>query len=433
MRIAIIGGGWAGLAAAVRALDRGHLVTLLEMAPSLGGRARTVQQHGQHFDNGQHILIGAYTQTLALMRQVGADPARRLRRLPLSLTRPDGTGLALTCRSSAASFAWAVLRHSHWHWRSRLAMLKASAGWAARGFECPADWTVEVLTKALPLEVRQELVEPLCVAALNTPAQTASARVFLRVLKDALMQQVGGSDLLLPVRPLNELLPEPGLSWLRTHGADIRLRCRAHDVAPHRSGWMVDTEAFDQVILACPAQEAARLTRACNPAWSAAAAQLTHSAITTVYLTCAGARLARPMVFLPEGPAQFAFDHRAMGLGQDRFAFVISAADDMQHLNRNQLAQSVLDQALHQFPAGTWPAPLQVSGVFTERRATFRCEPTAQRPAAAVAPGLWAAGDYVEGPYPSTLEGAVRSGQEAADLAHQAFAMQNRAPRRDSP
>jgi len=367
------------------------------------------------------------------MRQVGADPERVLRRLPLSLTCPDGTGLALTSRSSVTSFARAVLCHGHWHWRSRLALLKASVGWAARGFECPSDWSVEVLTKSLPAEVQQELVEPLCVAALNTPAQTASARVFLRVLKDALMLQAGGADLLLPARPLEDLLPEPCLSWLRKRGADIRLRCRASEIAPHRGKWRVDTEAFDQVILACPAPEAARLTQACNPDWSATAAQLRHSAITTVYLTCAGARLNKPMVFLPEGPAQFAFDHGAMGMGQDRFAFVISAADDLQHLTRTQLSQAVLDQAQRQFPAGTWPAPIHVSGVFTERRATFRCEPRLQRPAATVAPGLWAAGDYVQGPYPSTLEGAVRSGQEAADLAHQAFAMQNRAPRRDSP
>jgi hypothetical protein len=175
------------------------------------------------------------------------------------------------------------------------------------------------------------------------------------------------------------------------------------------------------------------LTQAHNPVWSATAARLTHAAITTVYLTCPGTRLNKPMVFLPKGPAQFAFDHGAMGLGQDRFAFVISAADDLEHLSRAEVSQRVLDQALHQFPAGTWPSPPLISGVFTERRATFRCEPTVQRPHAAVAPGLWAAGDYVQGPYPSTLEGAVRAGQDAADLAHEAFAMQNRAPRRDSP
>jgi uncharacterized protein with NAD-binding domain and iron-sulfur cluster len=152
MRLAIIGGGWAGLAAAVRALDKGHQVTLLEMAPSLGGRARTVQQHGQHFDNGQHILIGAYTQTLGLMQRLGVDPAKVLRRLPLALTRPDGTGLALTGRSSPARFAWAIMRHGHWHWRSRQ--------------------EITMLPSARPLP------EPISVLAITTPFVPASRLPF---------------------------------------------------------------------------------------------------------------------------------------------------------------------------------------------------------------------------------------------------------------
>lgn len=433
MRIAIIGGGWAGLAAAVRAVDRGHSVTLLEMSPTLGGRARTVEQHGQSYDNGQHILIGAYVQTLALMRRVRADPDRLLLRLPLGLKKPDGTGLALKARSSAATFAWAIVRHNLWHWRSRLALLQASLGWTARRFECPEDQTVASLTASLPLEVQRDLIDPLCVAALNTPAQTASAQVFLRVLKDSLMTGQGGADLLLPAKPLADLLPGPSLHWLRQRGADIRLRRRAHTLEPQEQAWRVDTETFDQVILACPAQEASRLTQNVNPAWSVRAGQLRHAAITTVYLRCPGARLGHPMVFLPEGPAQFAFDHGAMGLQASQFAFVISASESLQHLSRAELCQTVLDQALRQFPTDTWPTTPEVSGVFTERRATFCCETALQRPEACVAPGMWAAGDYIQGPYPSTLEGAVRSGQQAADLAHAAFAMQNSTARRDSP
>lgn len=191
MRIAIIGGGWAGLAAAVRAVDQGHRVTLLEASAALGGRARSIEQHGQRFDNGQHILIGAYAQTLALMRQVGVDPEQALLRVPLSLTLPDGQGLALSSTSSVPAFVWAVLRHRQWPWTSRLALLLMSASWAAKGYDCAPEWTVERLTRRLPPDVRSELIDPLCVAALNTPASAASARVFLRVLNDALMRQRG--------------------------------------------------------------------------------------------------------------------------------------------------------------------------------------------------------------------------------------------------
>ncbi|PZQ60976.1 MAG: desaturase, partial [Variovorax paradoxus] len=96
MRIAIVGGGWAGLAAAVEATRAGHAVTLFEAARTLGGRARrVVADNGLVLDNGQHILIGAYRATLALMRGLGVDPDAALLRLPLALRFPDGGGLSV--------------------------------------------------------------------------------------------------------------------------------------------------------------------------------------------------------------------------------------------------------------------------------------------------------------------------------------------------
>ena len=136
MRIAIIGGGWAGLAAAVRAVTMGHQVTLLEMSSSLGGRARAVDHQGQRFDNGQHILIGAYCETLALMRLLGVDIDQALQRLPLTLLKPDGLGLALTTTSSPATFCAAVLRPQTWSWVSRVSLLLTSTRWALQGFRC---------------------------------------------------------------------------------------------------------------------------------------------------------------------------------------------------------------------------------------------------------------------------------------------------------
>ena len=121
------------------------------------------------------------------------------------------------------------------------------------------------------------------------------------------------------------------------------------------------------------------------------------------------------MVFLPDGPAQFVFDHGAMGMEPGRFAFVISASEACSDKSNAQWAHAVLEQARAQFPSSTWPGELQVQSVFTERRATFRCSPDVVRPPPGIAAGLSAAGDYVLGPYPSTLEGAVRSGQAAIE------------------
>jgi monoamine oxidase len=137
------------------------------------------------------------------------------------------------------------------------------------------------------------------------------------------------------------------------------------------------------------------------------------------------------MTFLPRGPAQFAFDLKAMGHASGGFAFVISAADEFSSLDRDELAQLVLQQTQDQFPPRTWPQTPQIEAILTEHRATFRCEPGLSRPSAQVAGNLWAAGDYIEGPYPATLEGAVRSGQFAVEgLVGNISAMQNTSPNR---
>ncbi|MDP3226340.1 MAG: NAD(P)-binding protein, partial [Rubrivivax sp.] len=245
MRLAVVGGGWAGLATAVRATEAGHRVTLFEMAAQWGGRARGVDVDGLALDNGQHILIGAYTRTLALMATVGADAGALLHRQPLELRYPDGRGLRMPAAPAWLGFGAAVAGCVGWTWRDRRALMQAAAGWALRGFTCPAEWTVQRLCGHLPGAVRQLLIDPLCVAALNTPAPQASARVFLRVLRDALFSGRGSADLLLPRASLDRLLPEPAAQWLQAHGATLALRSRVSSLKCSDSGWQLDGQAFD--------------------------------------------------------------------------------------------------------------------------------------------------------------------------------------------
>jgi hydroxysqualene dehydroxylase len=419
-RLAVVGAGWAGLAAAVRAVQAGQAVTLFEMAGHAGGRARGVDVDGLLLDNGQHMLIGAYTRTLALMRTVGADADALLCRLPLVLRYPDGRGLQAPVGAAVPAFARAVAGCVGWTWRDRAALLLAAGGWALRGFRCDPALTVDTLCHRLPPAVRQLLIDPLCVAALNTPARDASAAVLLRVLRDALFSGPGSADLLLPRRPLGDMLPAPALRWLAAAGADTRLGTRVGGIVAELAagnGWLVDGKPFDGVVLACSAAEAARLASAIVPAWSARAAALRYEPIVTVYLRCPGARLSEPMMALIEGedaPAQFAFDHGSLGATPGVFAFVISGARRWVDAGAEATAAAVLRQAHQAFPASTWPRPPELLRVMAEKRATFRCSPGLDRPPAAIAPGLWAAGDYVAGPYPATLEGAVRSGEAAA-------------------
>ncbi len=427
MHVAVIGAGWAGLAAAVEAASRGHRVTLFEMAGAAGGRARRASTGDSlALDNGQHILIGAYTESLRLMRRVGVEPERALMRMPLTLAFADGGALALRAGRPVPAFARAVLWRAGWRWRERLALLSAAAGWARSGFTCDAGLTVAQLTARLPARIRSDLIHPLCIAALNTPAAVASAGVFLRVLHDALFSGTGAADMLLPRVDLSALWPDAAVAWLALHGADVRLARRVARIEPqeHPSGtdapaigWRVDEEPFDAVVLAASSVEAARLARPIAAAWADCAAALRHEPISTVVLRAKGARLAHPLLALRESataPAQFVFD-----LGQLRgmdgvLAFVISGAAAWTARGNEATAQAVLEQARGAL-AAQLRAPLELVRIFTEKRATFVCTPNLQRPAQPIARGLAAAGDYVEGPYPATLEGAVRSGVGAID------------------
>ncbi|HKW83349.1 MAG TPA: hydroxysqualene dehydroxylase HpnE [Burkholderiaceae bacterium] len=417
-RVAVIGGGWAGLAAAVEATRRGHAVVLFEMAAQFGGRARSVPVDHRTLDNGQHILIGAYSATLALMQVVGVDPARVLERLPLTLVDPDGIGLRLRTGPPSLAFVRAVLAHRGWKLHERLGLLAAATGWMLQGFRCDPALTVAALTAPLGPQVRAQLIEPLCVAALNTPARDASASVFLRILKDALFSGPGSADLLLPRSGLSELFPDPAAAWLAARGAMLRPSHRVDRLERHGDGtWLVDGERFDRVVLATTSVEAARLTRELAPDWSALAGTLRFEPIVTVYLHGEGARISEPMLALAsnerDAPAQFVFDRGRLGGLDGVLAFVVSGAAPW--VERGMPATVLATQK----QAARLPAPftsaLEELRTFTEKRATFRCTPGLRRPSVSIAPGLSAAADYVAGPYPATLEGAMRSALEAVD------------------
>jgi squalene-associated FAD-dependent desaturase len=424
-RLAVIGAGWAGLAAAVQAVQAGHAVTLYEAARTAGGRARTVQAQlpsGEAIalDNGQHILIGAYRQTLSLMQTVGVKPAQALHAMPLALRDAQGRGLALPAWPPPFDAAWGIATARGWHAGDKLSLLRASLRWRATGFRAPPGQTVAQLCDRLSARVRRELIEPLCVSALNTPAERACGQVFLRVLKDSLFGQGwggwGASWLLLPRAPLGALFPEAALAWLADRGATLRTGVRVRQLTSEPGGWLVDSESsgesfsesFDQVLLALPVAEAARLAQAAGigAAWVHDAQALRHEAITTVYAT-GGPRLAHPLLTLANGPgapAQFVFDRSQLGGPPGLLAFVISASEG----DRATLESAVLAQA----SALGWSG-LQPLLTVVEKRATFACTPGLRRPGMAIAPGLWACGDYLEGPYPATLEGAVMSAQQA--------------------
>jgi squalene-associated FAD-dependent desaturase len=412
-KTAVIGAGWAGLACAVEATRLGHAVTLFEAAHMPGGRARRVDDmHGLALDNGQHILIGAYTATLKLMRDVGVDVDSVLLRLPLSLRFADGGGLKLPRLPAPLDLLAGIFAARGWTWRDKSSLLRTAIGWRLAGFRCAASTTVADLCTSLTPRVMQELIEPLCVSALNTPVAQSSGEVFLRVLKDALFSGSGGADLLLPRADLGALLPDAAIRWLAQHGAVTLIGARVRAIAPGGAQWRVDDEVFDQVVLACAPWDAARLVRASGlqaDAWCDTTEALRFEAIATIYVRGASP-LAEPMLALRSNPAtapaQFAFDRGQLTGLQGVLAMVVSA---------NETPREVLEeQVVAQAAAQLGQTNLQLVQTVVEKRATFACTPALSRPASAIAPGLQACGDYIEGPYPATLEGAVLSGLAAA-------------------
>jgi len=428
MKVAIVGAGWAGCAAAVEATRLGHHVTLFEASRTLGGRARRVEVMHKGkllaLDNGQHILIGAYAETLQLMADVGVDIPRSLLRLPLTLQFPDGSGLALPNLPAPFDALAGILAARGWSWIDKLSLLKVAIGWQLAGFQCDAQQSVTTLCKGLTPGVMASLIEPLCVSALNTPAERASGQVFLRVMQDSLFAAngiKGGSNLLLPLVDLSTLMPNASSAWLQRHGSEVKLGVRVQSIRHDQNRWHVVTQTsevldpsntFDAVILACPPTQAARLVEGANlacDAWLAQTQALQHEAITTVYAIAPGARLSQPMLALRSSsshPAQFVFDRGQLGGPPELLAFVISASVG----DSATLSQRVAAQAADQLGL----EDLQLLQTIVEKRATFACTPGLQRPGMQLAPGLLACGDYVEGPYPATLEGAVRSGLAAA-------------------
>jgi len=422
VKVAVVGAGWAGMAAAVDAVSQGHQVTVFEAARTLGGRARGLEGRLPDgsvvaLDNGQHILIGAYTETLRLMRQVGVDTEAALQRLPLTLKFPDGAGLQLPNLPVPLDVLAGILRNGSWPLQERLGLLRAALGWKLRGFECEAQLSVADVCDKLGPHVMQELIEPLCVSALNTPAHQASAQVFLRVLRDALFGVPGGSQLLLPRIDLSALFPQAAARWLAQQGASVQTGTRISTLQAGEGHWSLDGQGFERVLLACPSTEAARLVAGAATGqpkptalqdWAATAAVLHFEAITTVYAWAAQARLPAPMLTLRHDtrqPAQFVFDRGQLDGSTGLLAFVVSASQG----GRKTVQAQVLQQA-----RGQLGLDLQAVQTVVEKRATFACTPALQRPAQAIAPGLLACGDYVAGPYPATLEGAVRSGLTAA-------------------
>lgn len=432
MKVAVIGAGWAGLAAATTLHEAGAQVTVFEAGRTPGGRARRVVHpaFAADLDNGQHVLLGAYSETLALMRRLGRNPDQMLMRRPLRLASLDG-GLRLCAPPLPAPWhaAVALFAARGLTWADKLAALRLIRSLRACAWCPPHAWTVAQLLAhhAQPESLVRQIWAPLCVAMLNTPPERAGAGLFARVLQDTLDGGPRDSDLLLPCVDLSALWPD-----VAARQVTVRYGNTVRRLQPDEHWVDVNGERFDAAVLATPPSVAARLLGA---ALSVRGAQgllealqgFTYMPIATLNLRLAGPwPLPEPMLMLREDPArghagQWLFDRsRLTGRGeQAELAIVSSAAQSLVEAPRETaiaaLVEQVREQAAH--PAtGLPPMPaVREAELLVEKRATFAATPLLARPLNRTPwRSLTLAGDWTDTGYPGVLEGAVRSGLQAA-------------------
>jgi len=427
MHVAVIGAGWAGATAALMLARAGIHVTVFEANSIAGGRARVVEKSGRLFDNGQHLLLGAYRRSLAMVDSLhAADSANEAPylRLPLMLQSAPKMPAALSLVAPNLPAPLHLLAAIITAKGLSLSEKFAAAAWAGRhlrGGSIGAAVTVSQLIENQPRRVRQSLWEPLCIAALNTPPDAASAGVFVEVLKRSFTGDARGSDLIIPRVNLTALLPEPALDAVRSLGGDVRQSTYVTSVATTTSGASVRlrdeaTHAFDFVVMATGPQHLPRLLSEI-PAAAAIGESLrtlSYEPITTVHFDFSHGDLGQgdqaPMCMLDGSPGQWVFWH-PLPNGHWRASVVISAdhcSGDESSLISATLSQLAQSYAL---PTPTWQF------VVTEKRATYSCTPKQCRMLASIPKRigpLFFAGDWCVPELPATLEAAVISGEYAA-------------------
>jgi squalene-associated FAD-dependent desaturase len=345
-------------------------------------------------------------------------------RLPLALTIPGHFTLKTPTLPAPLHLVMGLLLAQGLPLGERLAAIRFAVALRVRNFRLAQDMSVSSLLARYRQDgkIGHLLWEPLCLAALNTPIQQASAQVFLNVLRDSFSRARSDSDVVLPRTDLSALFPLAAGEFIRQHGGKVVAGCRVRsieqDEGNFRLAWEGGTESFSHVICATAPQHALTLLSSL-PEAAPQVRMLNHfdyQPIATIYLQYPhDTRLPGPMLGLTGGFSQWVFDrgytHGTPGL----LAVVISAAGEHQGWPTEQLAAKVHVELQQTFAL---PSPLWHK-VIIERRASFACTVGLERPAQSTGlKNLYLAGDYTAGDYPATIEGAVRSGIKCAELVN---------------
>lgn len=439
-----MGGGFAGLSAAVALAVQGVRVLVLEARPRLGGRATAFVDRvtGEVVDNGQHVLFGCYRETFQFLRTIGASDCVTLQpRLSVSMIEPEGRQTRLVCpplppplHLLAGVLEWDALT-----WADRVSVLRLAAPLYRTRRHLARTPESRVVAEGVTVErwliangqtprLRTLLWEPLAVAALNQSVAEAEADPFVRVLASMFGDDERDAAIALPRVPLDAMYAVPAQQFIERHGGEVRPNHSARlafegetlvgvDVGTHalRSRLVIVAVpwfALDDTVGSAPA---AREALACV---LSSAARMQSRPIVTVNLWFDRAVMDELFVGLPGRVMHWIFDKRFLGETTSHLALVSSGATAIVGSSNEDTIALAMADVLDALPRSRH-ATLRRATVVREKRATFSLAPgePIRPPTVTAIPNLLLAGDWIATGLPSTIESAVTSGHRAAAAA----------------
>ncbi|MGC0422866.1 hydroxysqualene dehydroxylase HpnE [Embleya sp. AB8] len=454
-RMVVIGGGLAGITAALTAADAGVEVTLLEGRPRLGGATFSLRRDDMWLDNGQHVFLRCCTEYISFLERIGsADKVHLQPRMEVPVRTPWGTRtrLARSALPAPLHLSSALARYPLLTMAGRARVGRAAL--AMRRLD-PADPALDELTFAAWLDrygvtarEREAMWDLIGIATLNLPATEASLAMAVKVFRTGVLDRNDGADIGWSLVPLQELHGDAAGRALARVGAQVRLRSRVDALERAADGTFViraDGERIEAeaVVLAVPHYDAARLLPAGAlllgdmPADPTLLAGLGTSPIVNLHVVYDRPVLDVPLAAGIGTPVQWMFDRSAgHGLEAGRYLAVsLSAAGREIDLTSAQLRDRFVPELARVLPAAR-AARVERFVVTKERSATFRPAPGSGRlrpgPRTAV-PGLALAGAWTATGWPATMESAVRSGRSAAREALPHLGRTRAIPERTTP
>jgi squalene-associated FAD-dependent desaturase len=437
-RVAVVGGGLAGLTAALACADAGHDVVVLEGRPRLGGLTASFRRRGAlgedlAVDTGQHVFLRCCTAYLALLDRLGVRDRVHLQpRLDIPVLRPGRPRPVRLRRGpwpAPLHLAGALARYAVIPPADRLRVARAALALRRVDPRDPAvdrqnfgDWLARHGQSPRAVAGLWDLVG---VAALNATAADASLALAATVFQEGLLSHAGAADIGWSLVPLGRLHGAAGDRALTAAGAQVRTSARVTGLRSAGAGWEVEVReddaplAVDGVVLAVPPPVAEELLPrgavTLAPGWSG---RLGSAPIVNVHVVLDRPVLHEPFVAGVDTPVQWAFDRTGpSGLRTGQYLAVsLSAARELVERPSAEVLDEILP-ALRALLPEMAAARVRDAFVTRERAATFAPRPgtAADRPGARTAsPVLVLAGAWTDTGWPATMEGAVRSGAAAA-------------------